>query len=618
MVDLKPPDALLIGQRRLERAVGWVRVAAATVLIVGSLITAIDAVSVLLGTALIANTVVAAVRPRAAAGRQRVRQVSAAADIGVVCLAMLVFSLDPLSALPAVGALVIVTSSLRAGASHALSYAAALSIAELASTLFGARVVGAPLDPYRLVADLAVYQLTVPLVRWVDGEFRVLGTQLEYRALYDTLTGLPGLELLLDATERTIAAAQRHASKLAILVIELRNFAAVNTAFGYETGDLLLQQVAPRLLDSLPEARMVGRLGGAKFAALLPEAPDAARAVVAAQRVLRALQRPVTVAQHALDIEASIGIALHPQNGTRADVLLRHGEHAALAARGSGDGYAFASETEPGDAGRLELAAELRAAIDRDELLLHYQPMVSMKTARVVGAEALVRWSHPRRGLLAPDAFIHVAEGTTLIKPLTHWVLNTALRDCRAWREAGHDLGVAVNVSMGNLMDPQLPATLRGLLDASGAEASWVALEITESVLMARPERAMEILSQLRRMGVRLVIDDFGTGYSSLAYLHRLAVDEVKIDKSFVLGMGTDVSSVAIVRAAIELGRTLDFETCAEGVEDRATWEVLASIGCDEAQGYYVATPMTKTELDRWLKDSPWMTQGPVGDTGVT
>lgn len=616
MVDLKPSDALLIGRRRLERAVGWVRVAAATVLIVGSLLTAIDVVSVGLGAALIANTVlVAIVRPRAATDRQRVRQVSAAADVGVVCLAMLAFSPDPPSALATVGALAIVTSSLRAGAGSAMPYAAALSIAELASVLLQAGVIGVPPAPHRLVADLAVYQLTALLMRWVHGEFRLLGTQLEYRALYDILTGLPGRTLLMDAAERTIAAAARRTSKVALLVIELEDFTALNTTFGYETGDLLLQQVAPRLLGSLPEAGMIGRLGGAKFAALLP-AESAAAAVVSAQKVLHGLERPVTVAQRPLDVEARIGIALYPENGTHAEDLLRRGEHAALAARASDDSYALASRLAPGDASRLELAGELRTAIQRDELVLHYQPMVSIKTARVVGAEALVRWRHPQRGLLAPDEFIPVAERTTLVKPLARWVLDAALRDCRAWREAGHDLNVSVNVSMGNVMDPQLPATLRGLLDASGAEAEWSALEITESLLMAHPERALEILSQLRRMGVRLVIDDFGTGYSSLAYLHRLAVDEVKIDKSFVLNMGADASSVAIVRATIELGRTLDFKTLAEGVEDRGTWEVLASLGCDMAQGYYIAAPMNRTELDRWLRESPWASPG-AGDARV-
>jgi diguanylate cyclase (GGDEF)-like protein len=610
MVDLKPSDALLIGRQRLERAVGWVRVAAAAVLIVGSILTDIDVVSVGLGAALIANTVLVAVaRPSGAADRQRLRQASAAADVGSVCVAMFVYSPDPLWALPAVGALVIVTSSLRAGAGSAMPYAAALSIAYVAATLFRAQVLGLPAAVHRVVLDLAVYQLTGLLMRWVHGEFRLLGTQLEYRSLYDILTGLPGLTLLLDAAERTIAAAARRASKVALLVIELEDFTAVNTTFGYETGDLLLQQVAPRLLGSLPEATMIGRLGGAKFAALL-SAESAAAAAVAAQKVLHALERPVMVAQRPLDVEARIGIALYPENGTHAEDLLRRGEHAARAARASDDSYALASLMAPGDASRLELAGELRSAIERDELVLHYQPVVSIKTSRVVGAEALVRWRHPRRGLLAPDEFIPVAERTTLVKPLTRWVLDAALRDHRAWRAAGHDLGVSVNVSMGNVMDPQLPATLRGLLDASGAEAAWCALEITESVLMAHPARALEILSQLRRMGVRLVVDDFGTGYSSLAYLHRLAVDEVKIDKSFVLNMGADASSVAIVRAAIELGRTLDFEIVAEGVEDRGTWETLASLGCDMAQGYYIAAPMDKTELDRWLTDSEWMTQG--------
>ena len=614
MAALQVSEARLYAWRGLERAVDWGRLAGAGIaLSAGLLLPDLGPPFVgLLVVFLLVHAVLvggARVRGRAIEEHLRLRQVSATADVAAFGLAMFVFSPDPLWAVPTFGGLVIITSSFRSGAGAAIPYAAALSTAYVAIDLFRAQVLGHGLEVLRLVSDLAVYQLMALIVRGIQGQLVVLGVQREYRELYDALTGLPNRALLFDVGERSILAAGRERSTVALLVVKLEHFTDVNNAFGYEAGDLLLQQVAPRLLDSLPEGGVIARLDGAEFAALLPGA-DGAAAVVAAQKFLHALEPPVVVAEQPLDVEATVGIALYPEHGAHADDLLRRAEIAARAARAAGSDHALASRLEEGHASHLVLAGEFRRAVERDELVLHYQPKVSMKTSRIVGVEALVRWRHPQRGLLAPDEFIPIIERTALMKPLTRWVLGTALRDCRAWRMAGYDLTVSVNVSMRNVMDPQLPEMVRALLEAAGAQPAWCALEITESVLMEDPQRAMATLSRLRRIGVQLVIDDFGTGYSSLAYLHRLSVDEVKIDKSFVLNISTDESNVAIARATIELGRSLDFETVAEGVEDRGTWEVLNSLGCDMAQGHHIAPPMSGAELERWLKESPWVSRG--------
>ncbi len=322
-----------------------------------------------------------------------------------------------------------------------------------------------------------------------------------------------------------------------------------------------------------------------------------------AQKILRALERPFVVEQQPVEISASIGIAICAQDGEDADSLLRRADIAMYVAKSNRDGYAVsASDQDQHAPSRLALMAGLRRAIEHGELVLHYQPLVSLKTGRATGMEALVRWQHPERGLLAPGEFIPLAERTGLVKPLSDWVLHAALAQACAWHAAGRELRVAVNLSVRNLLDPKLPDAIGGLLAArSDVNPAWLTLEITESVLMADPERAMKNLLRLRRLGMRLAIDDFGTGYSSLAYLQRLPVDEVKIDPSFVMGMTAEESSAPIVRATIELAHTLGFEVVAEGVENRPTWDLLLESGCDIVQGFYVSRPMPASAVGDWL-----------------
>jgi EAL domain-containing protein (putative c-di-GMP-specific phosphodiesterase class I) len=277
-----------------------------------------------------------------------------------------------------------------------------------------------------------------------------------------------------------------------------------------------------------------------------------------------------------------------------------------VAKRGSSGYIVYSPDQDEHGSDRLAFIAELRAAIDRDELVLHYQPKVSLKTGRCVRAEALVRWNHPVRGLIPPDQFVPLAEQTGLIKPLTRWVLGAALRQCRAWRDSGFDLPVAVNLSMLNLHDPELTESVAELLVACGVPPAFLKVEVTESAIMSDPERALETLRCLRGMGVAVAIDDFGTGHSSLNYLKHLPVEDIKLDRSFVREMRVDESDFAIVRSTVQLAHSLDLRVIAEGVEDEETWDLLAALGCDAAQGYYMSRPLPAEDLESWLHDSPW------------
>jgi diguanylate cyclase (GGDEF)-like protein/PAS domain S-box-containing protein len=437
---------------------------------------------------------------------------------------------------------------------------------------------------------------------------------LRYQALHDALTDLPNRTLFRESLQQAILEAQRYNKSLALLFLDLDRFREINDTFGHQWGDVLLQQVGPRLRGTLRKSDPVARLGGDEFAVLLPNVGDVMVVRRVASRILSALEQPFLIEGHTLDVGTSIGIALCPEHGEDADTLMRRADIALYIAKRAGSGYAFyAADQDHYRPERLLLTRELRHAIEHDHLLLHYQPKASVSSGSVAHVEALVRWQHPQRGLLPPDHFIPLAEQTGLIRPLSLWVLNTALRQCAVWQHEGLALHVAVNLSMRNLQDSQLPDTIARLLHTWQVEPSWLEVEITESALAVDPERTLEILTHLGDMGVQIAIDDFGTGYSSLAYLKRLPVDEIKIDKSFVIDMATDDSDAAIVRSTIDLGHDLRLQVVAEGVENQATWDLLATFGCDFAQGYYLSPPLCAADLVRWLQKSPWGThQQPV------
>ncbi len=433
-------------------------------------------------------------------------------------------------------------------------------------------------------------------------ERRRVQKALEYQALHDALTGLPNRLLLTERLGEALVSAGSAHEQVAVLILDLDHFKEVNETFGLLAGDRLLEQVGPRLHSEIGAEDMVARLSGDEFAVLLTNT-DAIAATVKAQGLIEALERPFEVEGQHLDVAMSIGIAIFPDDGDDPDTLLRRADIALFVAKQARGAFVrFAPVHEKQGASRLTLMAELRQALhDDDQLFLQFQPLVSLRNRSLAGVEALVRWKHPQRGLIPPMDFVPFAEKTGLVQPLTKWVLASALKQSAAWHRSGHAIPVSVNISMRDLVDPGFPQLVSRLLSDARAEPSWVRLEITESVIMSKPEQAISTLTQLRRLGVRLAVDDFGTGYSSLAYLDRLPVDEIKIDKSFVSAMAGAVSRTNIVRASIDLGRSLRLESVAEGVEDARTWEVLAALGCDMAQGYFISRPLLADEVLPWL-----------------
>ncbi|MBI3609407.1 MAG: EAL domain-containing protein [Nitrospirae bacterium] len=437
-------------------------------------------------------------------------------------------------------------------------------------------------------------------------EHRKAEETIRYLAYYDGLTNLPNRSLLQDRLQQAILTAQRDNKPLALLLMDLDHFKEINDTLGHHCGDLLLQQVGLRLRHVLRESDTAARLGGDEFAMLLPLAASE-HAMLVAQKVFKAMEAPFIVEGLTMNVEASIGITIYPDHGANPEGLMQRADVAMYEAKQKGSGCViYDSAHDRHSHRRLTLMGELRHAIDDGQLFLHYQPKISLQTGRVIGVEALVRWLHPQHGMIPPVQFIAPAEQTGLIKPLTLWVLNTALGQCRTWRRTGLELPVSVNLSARNLHDPQLPDQVAGLLQSNGVPPAGLALEITESIIMADPAHALETLLRLSKMGIQISLDDFGTGYSSLGYLKKLPVHEIKIDKSFVTDMVRDESDEMIVRSTIDLGHNLGRRVVAEGVEQQATWERLTALGCDAAQGYYMGRPIPAAELTRWLGESPY------------
>jgi diguanylate cyclase (GGDEF)-like protein len=413
--------------------------------------------------------------------------------------------------------------------------------------------------------------------------------------------------LLLDRLQQAIATSKRDGTTLSLLLMDLDRFKEVNDTLGHHAGDLLLQQVAIRLRGALRQADTIARLGGDEFAVILPDT-DATGVTTVVENLRRRLQAPYSVENQPVVVGASIGVAHSPTHGDEADTLMRRADVAMyVAKRMQNQLSVYAPEQDQHSPGRLSLAAELRAAIDNSQLELFYQPKAELATGRVLSVEALVRWRHPQRGLVPPDDFIPLAEQSGQVRALSRWVLNAALRQARAWDHLGRNIGVAVNLSMRDLHDTGLPETVASLLRTWAVRPATLTIEITESTLMADPAQAMEIVRRLSAMGVNIAIDDFGTGYSSLSYLKRLAVNELKVDRSFVRNVVSDAHDVAIVRSTISLAHELGLEVVAEGIEDQPTWDLLATLGCDTAQGYLISRPLPAPEFNRWMAESGWL-----------
>jgi diguanylate cyclase (GGDEF)-like protein len=383
---------------------------------------------------------------------------------------------------------------------------------------------------------------------------------------------------------------------VALLLMDMDGFKEVNDSLGHHCGDILLRQLAERLRTTLRNEDTVARLGGDEFAVLPAGACDEQTAMRIADKVLSALQAPFLIEEQAIHARMSIGVAVYPTHREDADTLMRRADVAMYTAKRMRSGQVIYSPAQDEHSKRrLQLTGELRRAIPASELVLHYQPRLHLPTGTVTALEALVRWQHPVQGLVPPAEFIPVAEQSDLIHPLTAWVAGEAVRQLRVFAELGLDLSVAINISARNLADQQLPTMMAGLLRQWGVGASQLRLEMTESVVMASDWQ--EVLAQLHELGLSVAIDDFGVGYSSLAYLQRLPVDEIKIDKSFVGDMVDNPDNAAIVRSTIELGHNLGLKVVAEGVETPECLAMLASFGCDAAQGFLVSQPLTASEL---------------------
>jgi diguanylate cyclase (GGDEF)-like protein len=406
-----------------------------------------------------------------------------------------------------------------------------------------------------------------------------------------------------DRIGQAIRQADRELVPAALLLLDLDRFKEVNDTLGHHYGDQLLVQVGQRLQAALRESDTVARLGGDEFAVLLPRIATGEGAVAVASKLQDALQEPFPLDGLNLEVEASIGLAAYPEHGGDPDELLQHADIAMYVAKETHAGFVlFDPKHDQHSPRRLVLLGELRRAIDQQQLVLHYQPKIDAHSSQILGVEALVRWQHPDHGLIPPAEFIPLAERTGLIGPLTHYVLNAALRQCNAWRQAGDELAVAVNVSARRLLDLEFPDEIAGLLARWEVPARLLVVEITESTIMADPTHAIQILGRLNAMGVELSIDDFGTGYSSMAYLKSLPVHELNIDRSFVSKMTSNTSDAVIVRSTVDLGRNLGLRVVAEGVEDSVTLQELDALGCDAVQGYYISRPVPADGLIRWLE----------------
>ncbi len=428
-------------------------------------------------------------------------------------------------------------------------------------------------------------------------------TALMHMTLHDPLTGLSNRHALAMRMDEAIDKDM----PFTLFYLGLNRFRAVNEVLGHAAGDQALMRTGKRLKSMCKGKAVATRIGGDIFAVFWPGIRESEEIAGVVRKLLDCMEKPLQLHRYSVDVDARIGIAIFPAHGNNSEEVLRRAEIAMDAAKRLQHSHVFYDEDlERYQAEHLTLAGELRHAIESDELLLYYQPKVDMHRRRIVGVEALVRWRHPQKGFMQPAMFIPMAEETGLIHAFTAWVLNEGARQASLWREHGVDLVTSVNLAARNLTEADLPERIHDVVKRYGLPPDRFMLEITETGMMADPERARDMLCRIHDMSIPLSIDDFGTGYSSLTYLKDLPVDELKIDQSFVCAMLRDEGSKTIVRATIQLAHNLGLEVTAEGVEDEDSWRMLASMGCDKAQGYYMGRPMPSEELEQWLRKSPW------------
>lgn len=429
--------------------------------------------------------------------------------------------------------------------------------------------------------------------------------EMEFRANHDDLTGLPNRMRLHDITQTAIKLARSKGHGLALLLLDLNRFKEVNDTLGHALGDQLLKRIAQRLNTMLErQGARLFRLGGDEFSILMPYAIDLNDTLALAKKVHDCLRQPIEIKDITLELSGSVGISMYPAHGDNSHALLRCADVAMYKAKTESAGTIFyQAEQDAHSPRRLRMMAELGTAIREDQLLLHYQPKISLAQQRCVGAEALVRWQHPRLGMVPPGEFIPLAEMSDTIQPLGLWVLDKALHQLKIWQYKNIEIDVSINLSARNLMDSTFPKHIERLLKFHQVPAHLLEIEITESTLIGDPERALSTLNAIHRLGVRFAIDDFGTGYSSLSYLKRLPIDTLKIDRSFVRDMLTDEQDAVIVRSTLGLAHSFGLDVVAEGVEDESTLVALKDLCCEQAQGFLISKPVPADIFETWLAD---------------
>ena len=479
------------------------------------------------------------------------------------------------------------------------------SVKQMALTLTKKWCLGEAARGYVARLERDVKDRTIQLESLLE-EVKKKNLELEYVSMHDGLTDLPNRALFSDRLQYSTNCAARDNQKFGVLVLDLDRFKEVNDVRGHHVGDHVLREVGTRLRDVLRDSDTVARMGGDEFAVILHNAGKEACMHVA-KKIGHVMEPAIVVDSASIVIAASVGIALYPDHGEDEIELLKSADVAMYDAKRAGTGFSiFDSEENTRRTNRLKLIADLDDAITHSRLSLYFQPIVDLKTNQVRGVEALCRWIHHERGFIPPDDFIVLAEQKGLIQALTLWVLDTALAQCAAWHAQGLQITMSVNLSTRNFLDPELPSKVEGYLKKWQVPAEWLCLEITESMTMSDPARALEIIRVIDAMGVKISIDDFGTGYSSLAYLKKLQVDELKIDRSFVLEMDKDQDNQMIVRSTIDLAHSLGMLVVAEGIETETIMKMLNGYGCDKVQGYFLCKPKPADDVTRWLQESQW------------
>lgn len=419
-----------------------------------------------------------------------------------------------------------------------------------------------------------------------------------HESTHDALTGMPNRVLFYEQTRQAIISAAQSLRPVITLFMDLDRFKEVNDSFGHATGDLTLKLLSTRIQRSIASGDTLARMGGDEFALLLDNVRDGKAGVEVAMRIQKLLAAPFIVEGHKIELSVSIGISVYPEYGSDVDTLIQYAEIASHAAKHTIEGVVvYTPELKQENPRRLTLTSDLRRAIENEELELYFQPKVEIFSGRATAVEALLRWNHAEHGQISPEEFTRLAERARLIVPLTRMVIKKAITRLQEWHRTGKEISLSLNITARDLNDPGLPLFIEEMLNLNNIDPSWLTLEITESSVMENAEQALRVINRLSELKLRLSIDDFGTGYSSLAYLSKLPVHELKIDKSFVMGMKENSSDSLIVKATIELGHNLCLKVVAEGIEDKQTWDYLKKLGCDVGQGYYLSPPLPEAEL---------------------